>query len=163
MDAQVNFATGPGPWTGPFDSYSVSGDILTGSLSPNSGVGYDGVSFGGALGPPGAGCTPTTYTKTFQIFEPLMMSAFEIVVIVWFGSAFLIHYAGTVALRRWLRRRHVRWLSLLAGCPGYLERFYREWCRSNGQSAKTVLILRSISLINLIAASVFLMLIANKR
>ena len=38
--------------------------------------------------------------------------------------------------------------------PGYLERVYRDWCRSQGRSAKRILILRGISTVNVLLAAV---------
>ena len=90
------------------------------------------------------------------------MNAFELAVTVWFVSAVISHIAGTLALGLWLDRQHVKLGILMRGFPGYVERAYRSWCVNHGRSPRTVLVLRSISLINTILAVLFFILISRR-
>jgi RHS repeat-associated protein len=64
-----NVATGNGDWTGPFESGNGSFGPFTGGYfqtpANQPDPGYFGLTFGGALGPPGLGFTSTTYKRTF--------------------------------------------------------------------------------------------------
>jgi hypothetical protein len=75
------------------------------------------------------------------------------VIFIWFGLAILVEVASSVVLLLWLRRRGVKVLFGLTGIPGYLERAYLKWCRSQGHSGKRVLLLRALSIINVIIAA----------
>jgi hypothetical protein len=69
-----NIATGSGDWTGPFQSSTGSYDIGTAgyfqTLSNLPGPGYQGLSLGLALGPPGLGSTTTLYNRAFPEQSP---------------------------------------------------------------------------------------------
>jgi hypothetical protein len=58
-----NAATGTGPWTGLFDAYAASYDVITAGTFQSSpaGTGYSGFQIGFGKGPPGAGATQTDY------------------------------------------------------------------------------------------------------
>lgn len=82
------------------------------------------------------------------------MSTREVIIGVWFVVAILIEVGSTLVLLLWLRRRGVRLVFGLTGIPGYLERAYREWCRNQGRPSTGVLVLRAVSLINVVVAAI---------
>jgi hypothetical protein len=87
----------------------------------------------------------------------------EIIIIIWFSMSVFIEIASSLVFWFWLRRHGVNLVFSLIGIPGYMESAYRKWCRKNGVSGKTVLILRISSIINVIIASVFfIMLVSSK-
>jgi hypothetical protein len=75
-------------------------------------------------------------------------------VLVWFVLAVLIEIASSVLLLLWLRRRGVLPVFGLTGVPGYLERVYLEWCRTQGRSWKRVVVLRTLSILNVVLSAV---------
>jgi len=84
----------------------------------------------------------------------LGMTMFRVFVNVWFAASVVIQVASSIVFWFWLRRRGVRLVYGLAGIPGYLERAYLGWCRSQGRSGTTVIVLRAMSVINVIVAAV---------
>lgn len=88
----------------------------------------------------------------------------EILIFIWFALSVFIAVTGTVVLWFWLRRRGVKLVYGLTGVPGYMERAYVAWCRNNGQQPnKTMIVLRAISIINLIvAAAVAIPILASR-
>ena len=81
------------------------------------------------------------------------MSTPDVLISAWFGLAILVEVVSSVVLRLSLRRRGVLVVGL-TGMPGYLERAYLMWCRSQGRRSTGVLVFRLISLVNVIAAAV---------
>ncbi len=79
----------------------------------------------------------------------------EIFVMIWFSVSVIIEIISSVLLWLWLRRRGVRLVFSLTGIPGYIERAYLVWCRSQGRPCRRVLVLRAVSIINVIIAAVF--------
>jgi hypothetical protein len=87
----------------------------------------------------------------------------ETAIIIWFVVAGLIEISSSISLLFWLRRHGVKLIFGLRGTPGYLEYAYIKWCRSQGCSWTTVVVLRIISIINLIAAGVvFIVLVVGR-
>ncbi len=85
----------------------------------------------------------------------------EMLISIWFGLAILIEVVSIVVLRVWLGRHRGRLAPF--GLPGYHERAYVEWCRSSGRSATNVLILRRLSVINVILAlAAFILFVATR-
>ncbi len=82
------------------------------------------------------------------------MSRLEDVILVWFALSIFTEVVSAAILRIWLSRRGVRVRFYLYGVPGYLERVYRNWRRSQGRPSNTVFILRIISLVNVIVAAI---------
>jgi len=73
---------------------------------------------------------------------------------IWFVASIIFEVVSSFLLWIWLRKRGVRLVFGLSGIPGYLERFYIDWCRSHGHPYKRVLVTRVISVINLIVAAI---------
>jgi len=87
----------------------------------------------------------------------------EIFIIIWFSISVIIEIASSIVLWFWLRRHGISLVFGLTGIPGYLEGAYLKWCRKQGISGRTVLILRAFSIINVIFAAVFfIMLVSSK-
>ncbi len=87
-----------------------------------------------------------------QVTEP---STGQLVVFVWFAVSVIVAVVGTVALWIWLRRQGVQLVYGLAGIPGYMEHAYIAWCRSQRvKPNKTVILLRAISIVNVVLAAV---------
>jgi type IV secretory pathway TraG/TraD family ATPase VirD4 len=82
------------------------------------------------------------------------LSTSQILILVWFGSAIFVEITSGFVLALWLSRRGVRLVFGLTGMPGYLERAYLKWCRSQGRSGKDVLVLRVLSMVNVIVAAI---------
>ena len=60
----------------------------------------------------------------------------------------------TIFFMIWLRRRGEKLIFGLTGTPGYLEMHYLNFCRQQKRSAKRILILRLILLINVLLAAI---------
>jgi type IV secretory pathway TraG/TraD family ATPase VirD4 len=86
----------------------------------------------------------------------------EIFVMVWFSVAVIIEIISSIVLWFWLRRHGVKFVFGLAGIPGYMERAYLAWCRSQGHPCTRVLVLRAVSIINVIVAAIFFIAIATR-
>ena len=86
----------------------------------------------------------------------------EILIFLWFAGSVFVAIAGTFVLWFWLRRHGVRLVYGLAGIPGYMEYAYFQWCRSQGRSSRRMLVLRAISIINVIVAAVFFITIVSR-
>jgi len=82
------------------------------------------------------------------------MSTPDVLISAWFGLAILVEVVSSVVLRLLLRRRGVKLVFGMTGMPGYLERAYLTWCRSQGHRSTGVLFFRLVSLVNVIAAAV---------
>jgi hypothetical protein len=92
------------------------------------------------------------------------MSVAERVVVVWFASAAVIELATHFVLLGWLIWRKVPLRFLSIGVPGYLEAAYAKRCREEGRSPRRVLLLKRLSLVNMIlAAAAFIPLAAANR
>lgn len=72
----------------------------------------------------------------------------------WFMLSVAVEVASSLVLFIVLRRRGETVSFVKYGLPGYLESRYLRWCRSNGRSGRRVVLLRSLSLLNLVAAVV---------
>jgi hypothetical protein len=83
------------------------------------------------------------------------------VVAMWFGAAVLIAVLGNFALYLYLRILGVRASLFLAGTPGYLDRLYYSWRRTQNKSGSWLILLRILSLVNVAAASFFFLLMVN--
>lgn len=83
-----------------------------------------------------------------------LTNTLKIAIVIWFTSAIFIAVASRFVLYIWLRRRDVRLVFAWLGTPGYLERAYFVWCRSQGRSPTRVLVVCSIVTINVIVAAV---------
>ena len=82
------------------------------------------------------------------------MTTLQIIGALWFSSAIFIEVIQNVVFTHWLKKRGVRFVFGLAGTPGYLDYVYFNWCKSQGRSARRVLILRTLCLVNVILAAV---------
>jgi len=91
------------------------------------------------------------------------MTIIDVIIPAWFALAILVEIASTIGLRLWLTRRGAKPIYLLSGVPGYLEQFYWKWSNTQGHPSKRVLILRTISPINVILASVFFVIHVSGR
>lgn len=76
----------------------------------------------------------------------------ETIISIWFVVSVIIEISSTLVLFHFLRKRGVKLSFILRGIPGYLEKAYSEWCKSQGKSSKKVINLRILSMINLIAS-----------
>ena len=91
----------------------------------------------------------------------LLGHASEIAIAIWFVVSIFVEVASATALWMWLRRRHVPLIFGLTGTPGYLERAYLKWCRSQGRSGRRILVLRAISTINAILSVIAFVLMVT--
>jgi len=91
-------------------------------------------------------------------------SLYEIIIFIWFASSVLIAVVGNFAFWIWLRRRGIKLIFGLVGTPGYLDYVYLKWCREQGRSGKAIIILRVLSVSNVIAAGiVFILYVTSKQ
>lgn len=74
--------------------------------------------------------------------------------ILWFGISVLFELGSSLALRWFLRRRGVHVSSMLFRAPGYLERLYVQWCRTEGRTSNLVVTIRIVSIVNVVAAAI---------
>jgi hypothetical protein len=72
-------------------------------------------------------------------------------ILAWFYSSIVIEFGSHLILDVWLRKQSVK-VGFLAVIPGTLEYAYFNWRRSQGRSARGILILRGLSLVNVISA-----------
>jgi hypothetical protein len=72
-------------------------------------------------------------------------------ILAWFYSSIVIEFGSSLILDLWLRKRSIK-VGFLAVIPGNLEYAYLNLCRSQGRSARRILILRGLSLVNVISA-----------
>ena len=82
------------------------------------------------------------------------MNGLKIFIFVWFAVAIVVELFSSLVLFFWLRRHGVKLVFGLTGLPGYMERAYYIQCCTNGRPCKTVLILRTFSVINLIVSAI---------
>jgi drug/metabolite transporter superfamily protein YnfA len=88
----------------------------------------------------------------------------QILIMLWFSVSAVIAIVGNFVLWFWLRRQSVKLLFMMVGAPGYLDYAYIKWCRSKGQQPNAgLLVFRGISLINVIVAGIFFVLLAATR
>ncbi|MCM3901795.1 MAG: hypothetical protein ND866_08830 [Pyrinomonadaceae bacterium] len=78
----------------------------------------------------------------------------EAAIYVWFVLAILTEVMSSFVLWMWLRRHGVKLVFGLTGIPGYSERAYLGWCKAHEHSGTTVLWLRALSILNVIAAAI---------
>lgn len=76
------------------------------------------------------------------------------VLLAWFMVSVVAEVGSSLALFVLLRRRGETVSFVRYGIPGYLESRYLSWCHSNGHSGRTVVTLRVLSLLNVVAAAV---------
>jgi hypothetical protein len=81
-------------------------------------------------------------------------------IFAWFYASIIIEFGSSLSLDFWLRKRSVK-VGFLAVIPGNLEYAYLNWCRSQGRSARSILILRGLSLVNFVGALIAIMLFAR--
>jgi hypothetical protein len=74
-------------------------------------------------------------------------------VAVWFMVSVVVEIFGNLAFLVWLRRQGAAIRFGWAGMPGYLDRVYVDWCRAQGRSPGHVVLLRRLSLANMILAA----------
>lgn len=74
--------------------------------------------------------------------------------LAWFAASIVLEIGTTIFFMFWLRRRGTRLIFGLTGIPGYLEMHYLNLCRQQARSAKTILILRLLLLINVLVAAI---------
>jgi hypothetical protein len=82
------------------------------------------------------------------------ISLLQAIGLVWFVTSIVLQIGTTVFFMLWLRRRGIRLTFGLTGVPGYLEVHYRNLCRRQGRSAKTILIVRLMLFINVLLAAI---------
>ena len=75
------------------------------------------------------------------------------ILFAWIALSFAAAIFGNLAFFVWLRGQGVPVRFMYAGTPGYLDRHYSEWCASRGLSARRVLMLRVILLVNVMLAA----------
>lgn len=80
-------------------------------------------------------------------------------VAIWFGLAVLTEVTSSFFLWLFLRRHGMDMIFGFTGMPGYLERIYLGWCRREGRSGKTVVVLRTLSIVNVLIAGVTFVLL----
>lgn len=96
---------------------------------------------------------PLNYPSTGAVF-----------IIVWFAVSILIEVIGTFVFWIWLRKRGLKLVFGLTGTPGYMEYTYLKWCRSQLRRPNTgMLVFRAVSLINVIIAGIFFILLVTTR
>lgn len=76
------------------------------------------------------------------------------VLLAWFMVSVVVEVGSSIVLFVLLRRHGETVSFVMYGLPGYLESRYLRWCYSNGRSGRTVVILRVLSLLNVVAAAV---------
>jgi hypothetical protein len=81
------------------------------------------------------------------------LSTWEEVVVLWFSVSVAIQILSGVALWLWLVIHEVKVTFVFVGFPGYVERCYMQWRRSQGRSYRLVISLRIASAANTIAAA----------
>ena len=87
----------------------------------------------------------------------------EIMIMLWFAVSVFVTIISTFVFWIWLIRHGVKLTYMWVGTPGYLEFAYLKWCRSQGRlPSKIVVSFRTISIINVIVAAVFLIAVASK-
>jgi hypothetical protein len=69
-------------------------------------------------------------------------------------ASVLIEVVGNLTFIFWLKKLGVRLIFGFSGIPGYPERAYVKWCRTQGCSPKFILVLRCLSFLNMILAAV---------
>jgi hypothetical protein len=82
------------------------------------------------------------------------METARTIVVVWFMCSVLIEVIGNAVFYYWLRRKGIPLSSLFAGTPGYLDWVYVRWSRERHHSPKRLLLMRALSLMNMVAAAV---------
>ena len=82
------------------------------------------------------------------------ISLIQAIGLVWFVVSIALQIGTTIFFMIWLRRRGAKLIFGLTGTPGYLEMHYLKLCRQQKSSAKNILILRLILLINVILAAI---------
>jgi hypothetical protein len=86
----------------------------------------------------------------------------ETIILIWFAVSVFIEIVSSIVLWFWLRRRGVKLVYGLAGIPGYMERAYLEWCRSQGRASRALLVWRVILHINVVVAAIFFIPIVSR-
>jgi len=82
------------------------------------------------------------------------ISLLQAIGLAWFVTSIVLQIGTTVFFLLWLRRRGAKLIFGLTGVPGYLELQYLDLCRRQARSAKTILTLRVILLINVLLAAI---------
>jgi len=82
------------------------------------------------------------------------MTTIQLFGVLWFALSIVTEVFGNLAFLFWLKKLGIRPSIILYGIPGYLECVYWKWCKTQGHSPKRILMLRGISLANLILAAV---------
>jgi|GEM_PF-6099286 hypothetical protein len=82
------------------------------------------------------------------------ISFLQAIGLAWFVASIVLEIGTTIYFMLWLRRRGIRLTFGLTGIPGYLEMHYMNLCRQQKRSAKTILTLRLILLINVFLAAI---------
>lgn len=74
--------------------------------------------------------------------------------LVWFVVSIVIQIGTTFFFMLWLQRRGARLIFGLTGVPGYLEMKYLDLCRREGCNPKKIMLLRALSLINVLLSAI---------
>lgn len=82
------------------------------------------------------------------------ISLLQAIGVAWFIGSIVFEIGTTIFFMLWLRRHGAKLIFGLTGVPGYLEMHYLNLCRQQARSAKTILILRLILLINVLLAAI---------
>ena len=82
------------------------------------------------------------------------ISFLQAIGIAWFFLSIAIQIGTTVFFMIWLRRQGSKLVFGLTGVPGYLEMHYANLCRRQERSAKMILGLRLIILVNALLAAI---------
>jgi hypothetical protein len=83
------------------------------------------------------------------------MRTVQLVVVIWFGVSVVVSVVENTVFYYWLRARGVRVRFIWAGWPPHLDGQYAEWCRARGRSPRRVLVLRKLSIVNMLLAAFF--------
>jgi hypothetical protein len=75
--------------------------------------------------------------------------------VTWFSTAVLIEVVQNFALYLYLRRAGVKVSFALAGTPGYLDNLYRTLRSGQNKSSFLVILLRMLSLVNVVVAAIY--------
>jgi hypothetical protein len=81
------------------------------------------------------------------------LTAWKELILIWFPISVVTHIFSGVGLWLWLVYNGVKTIFGFTGFPGYLERRYSQWAKSQGRSSRLVVNLRIVSTVNVIAAA----------
>jgi hypothetical protein len=94
-----------------------------------------------------------TKERTELLFEEGAMD--EPTKVIWFATAVLIEVIQNLALYLYLRRAGVKVSFAFSGTPGYLDKMYHGLRRDRSKSSLLVILVRILSLANVVAAAIY--------